>query len=243
MPGFKIQLSSLSQNSVLKFAATSPDVQEITINSTSIVTAVNSFSTAKGVSVVANQANTHLLVRLTATKNARLKLFNCSALEDLGMQPQIIVPGIDKEQIGTVPFVSGPDKYEFSDLDGNYLDTYFITSQTGSFESIPSVIKSPLLDGVDYCIAEARFIDVQGRPVRGVMVSASPAVLDTEGLAANRVTVYSDAYGRISFPLLRCQMYVLSAPAIGYNQFIETPDLPFVDITKLPATTRPEMTP
>ena len=92
-------------------------------------------------------------------------------------------------------------------------------------------------------MAEARFVDVQGRPVRGIEVVAEPALLDGGDLSTNKIKVVSDPYGRVSIPLLQNQDYILHIPAIGYNQYITVPEESFFDLTQWAASTKPEFTP
>lgn len=243
VPGFLIPFASLSASPEFRFSATSPDIQAIVINTTNIDAAVASLDGARGIEAKKNTAGTHIIVRLLA-RNGRLKLYKSTLLEDLGMEPQIIVPGLSFAQIsGSIPFVVGEDPYEYQDDDGSYLDSYYVTSVKSSVESLPSFIQEPQVPGVNLCMVEARFVDIQGRPVRGIEVTAEAAVLDDSGLTSNKIKVISDAYGRIALPLLQCHQYVLHAPAIGYNQFIEVPELQFLDLTKYPASTRPEFSP
>ena len=242
--GFEFPFSSLSINPTFRFAATSPDIQEIEINTSNIDSAVASLNTGKGIEARKTTNGLNIQVRLSAQKNARLKLYSSTLLEDLNIQANtIIVPGLNFTQVGTQAYIETVEPYSFDDNDGDFRDIYHITSTLNSVESLPSVEISPLLPGVNYCVAEARFIDVQGRPVRGITVTAEVATLDSESMSANKVKVVSDAYGRVTLPLVQAQQYVLHIPAIGYNQFINVPQTDFLDITQWPATTAPEFSP
>lgn len=244
VPGVVFPFSSLSTQSQMRFAATSPDLQEVTIDTTSIDTAVASINAkAKGIRAYKNAAGTDIIIRLLARTNARLKIYSCSWADDIGIEPQIIVPELNYILIDNVPFVTGEDPYEYDHDDGDTLDVYMIKSVTGVVESIPSITIRPMLPGIAYCLLEARFIDIQGRPVRGVMVTAEPSVLDTSSLSSNKVTVYSDSFGRVSLPLIQCQHYVLHIPAVGYNKHVEVPELPYINLTDYLGSTKPEFSP
>lgn len=243
VPGFAFSFSDLSPGVIFKFAATSPDMQQIAVNTSNIDAAVDSLNTGRGIEARKTTDGTSIIIRLTAQKGARLKLYSCSFLTDINIPPQIIVPGLTFSQVGSAAFVEGSEPYVFEDDDGSFLDSYYLTSVKDSVESVPSMIRGPLIDGINYCVVEARFIDIQGRPVRGVELTAEPATLDESGFSTNKVTVISDAYGRVALPLLQCQQYVLHAPAIGYNQYIEVPEINFLDLTKYPASSHPEFSP
>jgi hypothetical protein len=244
IPGIEFAFASLSANPKFRFAATSPDIQEITIDTSNIDAAVASLNSGKGISAKKTSDNLKIQIRLTAQSNARLKLYSCVFLEDLNIQPNtIIVPGLNFTLVATQVYIETVEPYEVEDQDGEYQDLYYITSTLDGEESLPSIEITTLLPGVNYCITEARFIDVQGRPVHGVEVIAEPAYLDTQNMSTNKVKVISDAYGRVSLPLVQCQYYVLHIPAIGYNQFIKVPQVDFLDITKWPASMDPEYTP
>ena len=245
IPGFQFLFSSLlTQNPVFRFAATSPDVQEIIVDTSNINAAVTSLNKAKGIEAKKTTDGLSIQVRLTALKNARLKFYPCDFCDDLSIPAgTIIVPGLNYSQIGSQAYLEQVEPYSYEDVDGDFKDSYQVTTVIDGVESIPSIEIKPLIPGVKYCVAEARFIDIQGRPVKGVEVTAEPAYLDTQNMTSNKITVYSDAYGRVSLPLVQCQYYVLHIPAIGYNQFINVPEADFLDITKWPATTGPEFSP
>jgi len=245
IPGFEFLFSALSANPNFRFAATSPDVQEVIVSTTNIDAAVTSLNAARGIKATKTSDNLSIQVRLTAQSSARLKMYKCTLLEDLNIASgTIIVPGMNFKLLGPVAYDVDAEPYAFEDDDGSYLDMYHITSTFAGEESIPSIEASPLLTGINYCVAEARFIDIQGRPVHGVEMIAEPALLDGGRLSTNKIKVISDAYGRVSVPLIQGQQYVLHIPAIGYNQFINVPlDANFLDITQWPATQGPEFSP
>lgn len=245
IPGIKFLFSAIvTENPTFRFAATSPDLQEITLDSTNIDTLVTSLGQARGIEVKKSSDNLSVIIRLTAQKNARLKFYQSDLASDLGITTgTIIVPGVSFSVAGTQVYIDQVEPYEFDDVDGHPLDWYYITSVKGLEESLPSFIQAPLLPGAMYCIAEARFVDIQGRPVKGVEVTAEPALLDSANMASNKITIKSDSYGRVSLPLIQCQDYVLHIPAIGYNQFISVPEANFLDITRWAASTKPEYTP
>lgn len=247
IPGLEFLFSSvITVNPTFRFAATSPDLQELVLDTTNIDAFIVAINNAKG--IVASKSTDGLSVHIrlkSSNGQARLKLYSCDLIADLGIDAgTIIVPGLNFSVIGTTPaLLNETDPYLFDDADGSELDWYYVTSVKGSKESIPSVVLMPLIPGVNYCVAEARFIDIQGRPVKGVEVTAEPAVLDVSSFAANKITVKSDSYGRVSLPLIQCNEYVIHIPAIGYNQFISVPVANFLDLTQWPATTKPELSP
>ena len=245
VPGFYFAFSLLSENPDFRFSASNQEIQASTIDTTNIDAAVASFNAMRGIEASKANLNTVIYVRSVnhdKSKN-RLKLYKCQLLDDLGMAPQVIVPELNFNLIGSQAIVASDSAYEFDDLYGSPLDSYYITSVASTGESIPSVVKSPVLIGPDYCILEARFIDSQGRPVRGVEVEVSVPTLGLSDLSGNVLKTKSDLYGRISFPLLQQQKYRISAPAVGYSQFISVEDETFIDLTKWPTTTDPEFSP
>lgn len=244
VPGFIIPFpNSLATGDQFIFSATSADIQTITLGSVSIANVAAQLATAKGLEISTNQAGTAIFVRLLATREPRLKLYSCSALTSLGMPPQTIVPELNFVQIASVPIVNTTTEYSYSDADGSPLDSYRITSATGSSESIPSVVVSPVLPGYDFCAIETRFIDVVGRPVVGVEVIAEVATPFCDSTVRQKVTVKSDTFGRINFPLMQGQQYVLHIPAIGYNEYVTVPAQAAVNLADLTITLQPQFSP
>ena len=246
IPGIQFRFSDIStQGPNFKFSATSPEVQEIIVDMRNINTAIASLSAGKGILVSKTIDNQSIQIRVKATgPQARLKIYQCALAEDIGIAAGTsIVPGSEFKQIGNVGYADLVTPYKYLDYDGMYLDQYYITSTKDGVESLPAFIQKPMLPGMAYCMAEARFIDIQGRPVRGVTVTAEPALLDGSNLSTNKVSVNSDAYGRVSIPLIRGMDYLLHIPAIGYNQYITVPDEGFFDITQWAASTKQEFIP
>lgn len=244
VPGFVIPFpNSLAPGDQLIFSATSADVQTITFESTLIASVASALSSAKGLEIKINQAGTAIFVRLLATKEPRLKLYSCSALTSLGLVPQIIVPELNFSQIATVPIVNTESEYSYSDVDGSHLDSYRITSVVGVTESIPSISVSPVLPGYDFCAVETRFLDIQGRPVVGVEVIAEVATPFHDSTVRQKITVKSDKFGRINFPLMQGQQYVLHIPAIGYNEYVTVPAQAAVNLADLTITLQPQFSP
>lgn len=245
IPGIQFLFSSLVTSSPsFRFSATSSEVQEILLDTSNIDNLVLSLNQGRGITSRKTQDGLSVQIRLTAKKDARLKIFKCGFAEDLGIPAgTLFVPQLSFSLIATEPYVDQVLPYEYEDVDGTEFDSYRISSVKSGVETHPSYTQQPLIPGVDYCIAEARFIDIQGRPVHGVEMTAEPAVLDTSGLTANKITVKSDKLGRVALPLCQRQEYVLHIPAIGYNQFISVPEADFIDITKWAASTKPELNP
>lgn len=245
IPGFSFLFTDLSPHPDFRFSASGSELQSTVIDTTSIDTAVASLNAMKGIVAAKGNLNTIIYIRAASPDRSqnRLRLYKCKLIEDLGMLPQIIVPELNFRLIGSQSIIVSSNPYSFDDLYGSPLDSYYITSVASSGESIPSVVKSPMLIGPDYCILEARFIEPQGRPVKGVEVEISIPTLGISGLSSNILKTKSDLYGRISIPLMQWQQYRINAPAVGYSQFITVEDETFIDLTKCPSTSSPDFSP
>lgn len=249
IPGIQFLFSALtSSNPVFKFSVSDGEIQEIAVNKATATSVANSINTGRG--ILANVTGDGLSVQvrvLAKHRNNKLKVLKSNFATDIGYpNGTIVVPELNYtflDSINFVPQVQPPVPYSFIDQDGSELDSYRITSVLSGNESLPSVSQKALPPGVAYCIVEARFINTQGRPVHGVHVTATPAVLDLCGLTTNVVQAFSDEYGRISIPLLRNQNYRLDIPAAGHSRYILTPDADFIDIAGWPSTTGPDFSP
>lgn len=246
IPGVEFLFSSISSAATsFKFSVSGNEIQEIPLNTTSISTLVSSLNAGKGIVANATYNSLSVQIRLASySPTARLKIYPNTFASQIGYPTgTIVVPELNFTLISTLNYLDQDIPYVYVDQDGADNDAYRITSVLGTQESLPSIIQKPLLPGVYYCVAEARFINVQGRPVTGVIVHAEPAVLDCSGLSTNIITATSDAYGRVSLPLIQQQYYRINIPAIGFSKFILTPDSEFIDLTAWPATTAPDFSP
>jgi len=246
IPGFKFLFSDvITISPVFQFSVAHQEVQAITLSTTDIDAMVASLNT--GLGIVANKTTDNLTIQvriLNSNTSIHLKMYPTNFSEDIGYPDgSIFVPQLSYDLITTVAFIEQADPYIYTDTDGSDLDSYRLTTVKLGIESIPSVIQQPLIPGVKYCVAEAGFMDVQGRPVRGVEAVAGPAVLDECGFSSNTARVFSDSFGRIALPLLQNQNYRINIPAIGYSKFILTPEFDFIDITAWPSTTGPDFSP
>lgn len=246
IPGIQFSFASvITEFPEFVYSVSFNEPQTIKPSTSNIDAFVNSFVTARGLIVNKTSDNLSVQIRLAAGVRAKnLKIFPCTLAEDLGFsQGKVVVPLSDFTLIATQLFLEQPDPYEIDDADGSELDTYRITSVKMGIESHPSISQMPLLPGVDYCVAEARFIDIQGRPVRGVEMIAGPAVLDGSSQASNTVRAVSDVLGRVSVPLIKNLQYRINIPAIGMSKFITTPEYDFIDLTTWLSTTAPDFSP
>lgn len=238
IPGWILPFpNGLADGDRLIFSATSPDIQNILIPSSDIDTFVNTINTkARGLVATKSQDETKVYIRATAKKNAKLKTYNCSALKSMGIAPAIYAVGVEWELVDNVLYDQGTVDYLLNDPDGSIYDLYKATSVTGSQESVPSIIVPVIPDNPNLCVLEARFVDPVGKPVQNVMVRATLYVPEQGGIAVSPVVQNSDAYGRVSMPLLQNRQYLIEIPAIGYNWVVDIPEQGSANILSLPAT-------
>lgn len=232
-------LAIVSDPVLIRFAATSPEIQEFEVNCTSEAAFVADFnSKARGAEAVID-GTLGVIIRATASGPSVLFKTYSSEFWALNTIPSgtPFRPGGIFNLVGTVPFVDAETLYEFEDASGIYNDKYRVTSYDGVTESKPSAtVANPVPPGYDYCVVYGRFIDPQGRPVRGVRVEAEMALAHTCGMSQNKITAISDDYGRINLPLLQKMNYRVSIPAIGYNEVILIPEERSINIATHPAT-------
>jgi hypothetical protein len=224
--------NSLQTGDVFQFAATSPTVQKVTIGATdinSVAAAIN--AQAKGLTATVSQSGLVLFIRCTAKERARLKLYPCTFLTHLSIPVSIIVPRSNFVLLANVAFVPAPSAYSYSDLDGNPLDWYHITSVKSSIETIPSIDQKPIITPESVCTVEGRVIDVQNNPIVGAEVRASPIggveTSDNSGLVTPGIVAYTDDYGRWSMPLIQGKRLLFEIASIGYSQVCVVPSQSF----------------
>jgi hypothetical protein len=222
--------NSLVIGDQLTFSATSSTVQKITLTATTLSSIATQINTqAKGLKATVNAGNTLLFLRCTARDNPKLKLYPCTFLTHTGTSVRTIVPRLEFSAIASVPFVaSPPTDYSYSDLDGDPLDYYHITSVVGSVESVPSLDQAPLITPESLCVVEGRVIDFQNNPIVNAEVTAATIggveLSDNSALRTEGVSTSTDELGRWSLPVLRGTMLLLQISSIGYNQVVKIPD-------------------
>lgn len=239
IPGITVLFpNALASGDVLTFAATSVDVQNVTIVDPSIDAVISQFNTqAKGAYAIKDTGGTKMLIRTTATSKAKLKLYPCTFLTHTSQAVRILVPALEWVSVSTVTFVSATFSYNFTDPDGTELDSYRVTSTASAVESLPSIVETPKIGTDSLCAIEGRVCDSQNRPIVGMLVRAQPrtpeAYSDGHGVDVHTVQSYTDGYGRFSLYLSRKGIYLFQIPNVGYNEAVCVPDLPaagFIDL-------------
>lgn len=220
--------NSLNTGDVLIFSATSQTIQKVTIGATDIASVANAINAqAKGLQATVSQSGLVLFIRCTSSNNPKLKLYPCNFLTDTSTSLQIIVPKLNFVNITTVSATPAPANYSYSDLDGDPLDWYYVTSIVSSTESIPSIYQSPLVTPESLCVVEGRVKTIQNSPIVGAEVRASPIggteTSDNSGLVSPPIVATTDSYGRWSLPVLQGSQLLFQVPSIGYNQVVEVP--------------------
>lgn len=221
--------NSLVTGDILSFSATSPSVQKVTVSSTDIDSVLASInSQAKGLKATRNTAGTKLFVRCTAREGAKLKLYACTFLTHTSQSVRIIAPRSEYSLVTTVSVVPSQTDYTYSDVDGDPLDWYQVTSVKTGIESVPSTDQQSFLAPPNLCMVEGRITDLQNNPVSGVEVKASVMVpvaeANNSGLTTPEIVVVTDVLGRWNMPLIRSQQVLFLIESIGYNQVVILPD-------------------
>lgn len=238
VPGWVLPFpNGLADGDELIFSATSPDIQKIKFPSSDIDTFVNTLNAqARGLEARKSQDETKVYIRAIAKRNAKIKTYSCSALKSMDIAPQIYAVGVSWELVDTVMFDEEIETYLLNDPEGTIYDLYKAVSVSGMQESLPSIIVPVVPDNPHLCFLEARFVDPAGKPVQNVVVRATLYVPEQGGIAVSPVVQHSDAYGRVSLPLLQCRQYLMEIPAIGYNWVVDIPEQASANILSLPAT-------
>lgn len=231
--GFSIPFpNSLLVGDLFIFSATSQDRQIVTLTGTSISQVAANLNGARGIHATANLAGTTLFVRCTARDNPKLKTFPCTFLTHLSMTPSLIGTKENFQLITTIAFVPGTFNYSYTDLDGNALDFYHLTTVIGSTESLPTQDLQPILTPESICVIEGRVIDSQNDPVVGAEVKAQiqvpVGISDNAGILTGPKTVITDSLGRWSMPILQGQLVLFQIESVGYNSVVAVPATPFV---------------
>jgi hypothetical protein len=235
---------------ILKFSATSPDVQYITMPSGNIDAILAEINTVgRGIEATKSSDNSKLFIRCTVDQGAKFKLSGTAEfLSNTTQTARVIIPKLEWVLVGSVPRVANVFAYNFPDPDGSYLDYYRITSVTGTTESVPSIASQPIMDPSTMCVLEGRIVDNKSLPVENAKITAAikiPSLEHTadEYISTDAQTVTTDKYGRFSIALLRCQQYLLQIPAVGYNEVVTAPDLPTARLIDLVPTTEMRYSP
>jgi hypothetical protein len=223
--------NSLVVGDILLFAATTRDLNKITLTSSNIDDFVTAVNTADGVIATKSQDATKVFIRCTALNNPKFDLKPCTFATKTNTPPGVYAPKEMFIAIGTVPYVSAQLAYTFTDADGSMLDWYMVSSTTASVEAIPSVAVRPLAGIEALCSVEGRLLDIQNNPVVGALVRAHiqipPGTVDNSAIGKNFVSTISDSYGRWSLPLMQCQFVLFQIDAVGYNEIVQIPAASF----------------
>lgn len=246
IPGFTITFPQTSiAGTELRLQVTSPDTQIIPITSNVAADVVNDInSVIKGAMALLSDDGNHVFVRATATKNIRVKLLSCTFATAAGITPRIILPESEWEQIASVARIPNEVSYDYEDPDGQFSDSYRVTSVIAMVESLPSLIKRPSLPSPAVCAIEGRALSIHGTPLANSLVRAKPYIMaDFEDSAflppQNQfLTTRTDVYGRFSINLLQTHVYLLEIPSVGYNDIIEVPASDWGRVVTLTATSK-----
>jgi hypothetical protein len=230
--------NSLVTGDQLVFAATSPDLQRVTITGTDIDTVITNINTqANGLVATELNDTDGIILRCNALIEPKLKLSACTFLTHTGIAPQIIAPQSDYVEITSVSFVADTYTYSYTDLDGDPTDWYTITSVTGGVESVQSVPLQSLLQLANLCAIEGRVTDMQNTPLAGAEVKATMMIPDdaalTNGITYQPVTTVTDEHGRWSISLLQGQLVLFEIPSIRYNQAVIIPSQSYATLAQL----------
>jgi len=189
-------------------------------------------SQGKGITATINQANTAVLIRAAASEYPRFQLLACSFATHTSQTPRVVLPRQEFTLITSVARTAGIFDYSFVDLDGVPADWYRMTTVTDSVETIPTLDSHALLSPQSFCVIVGRVMDGQNRPIVGAPVTAALQAdsrhTDNSGIVGTVFEAQTDLYGRFAIPLLQGQVVLLQIKSIGYNQFVQIPDQPYV---------------
>ena len=217
----------------LVFSASKSTQQIVTMSGTTCDTLVaDILAQAKGITAVKRADNSAVFIRVTATQHPRFQLYPCTFATHTSQLPRVIVPRLEFTLITNQTRDTGVFDYTFLDADGSPADWYHMTSVKTSVESFPTLDMQALLAPEALCVVVGRVVDAQNRPIIGARVFAQTAphgdVSDNSGIAGTRFEAHTDLYGRFAIPLLQSQVVLLKIKAIGYNQYVTVPVLPYV---------------
>lgn len=234
LSGFTISYPNfLVPGDALTFTTGNNEVQTVMFPAVGIDQVVDRFNNeAKGLIAVKSQDGTEIFVRCSAKTKARLKLYPCTFLSHTSIPARVIVPALEFEPVGTVTRINGTYAYSFDDTDGHPLDWYYVTSVSGSVESIPSIMLQPQIPLDQMCVVEGRLTDAQNNPVEQAPVVAelrlpernTTGLTGRSGLLKTNTQTATDIYGRFSLCLVRNQQYLFQIPALGYNEVVTIPN-------------------
>lgn len=241
MCGISFTIDNLIVGDVLRFAATSQTIQEITLADVDdIDSIISQLSDALGVTVTKSDDGNSIFFRCSASEKAKLKLYDCTFLEHIGEEPRTIIPELEFNPVTTITFIPDIFSYAYTDVDGAFLDSYRVTSVVSGVESLPSVTHQPQLGTNTLCAISGRVSDSANRPIKAAKVLAQIRVPSSSfGMQyidnASFETI-TDDYGRFILYLMKTELYLLQIEAIGYNETIKVPTFPAVDLLDLEPT-------
>jgi hypothetical protein len=246
IPGFILNFPvGAVAGTTLRLQVTSPEIQSVAISSdTAVGVAAELNAGFVGLTATVSDDGSQVLVRAKAHKGPKIRLYPCSFVDAVaGLTPRIITPESEWVLISSIARTPGTDEYSYEDPDGQYADSYRISTVIGSSESIPSLPAKPFIPSPDMCTVEGRLISGVNRPLQNALVRIRPylagdsvdSALVHMGSIATRRT---DVFGRFKLEVLQGHCYLLEIPAIGYNQVIEVPETNWADITSLASTSK-----
>jgi hypothetical protein len=246
IPGFVIDFPvSGIVGTTLRIQATSPEIQAISISSDTPVGVASELNAGLlGISATVSEDGTQVLVRAKASKGPRIRVYPCTFVDAVpSLSPRIIMPDSEWTLVGSVARAPGTDSYTFEDPDGQFTDSYRLSTVTGAAESVPSVIAKPFIPSPDVCLIEGRLISLGNRPLQNALIRIRPYLAedsaDTALVHGGAIKTHrSDTYGRFRLEALQGHCYLLEIPAIGYNQVVEVPETNWVDMTSLASTSQ-----
>lgn len=207
--------------------------QTITMSGTTMASLISDVTTyGKGISAVANEAETAVLIRVTATHHPRFQIYPCPFATHTSQTPRVVFPRLEWTLIDNQTFNTGVFDYTYVDLDGQAPDWYHMTSVLDSVESIPTLDMKAVLTPENTCVIIGRVITPQNNAVQGakvfVQVMPEGKFSDNSGITGAKYHVLTDLYGRFAIPLLQKQVVLLQIKSIGYNNTVWVPDQPYV---------------
>lgn len=226
----------------LIFAATSPKVQTITFTNgdiDAVVAAIN--AQGKGIRATRSDDCRYILIRCTAKANPRFKLMRCQFATKTNEAPRTIAPLSEWHRVEEKYLNPNQHTYTFYDVDGSIEDWYRITTTEPGCpdESIPTYPMKAMGANAENCTIVGRIQGLDNEDLEGKEVSAE--IMGTHGVntadlsevSEEKVTTYTDEYGRWALSLIKNQLVLLEIPAIGYNEVIRVPDQAYVLFTDL----------
>lgn len=201
-----------------------PQFTKITIASDDpeeIAEQLNQYGSLK-VSIQDVSPNRKLIIRSTASA---LEFMKTAGSEALGIFPGVYRPNVIFQNIGSVPFVSGEEGYEFEDVDGDHADFYQIRRvNTSAEEQVPETAFQVSNNIVPVCAIEGTAVTSSGgEPLKGALVQATPYLVNDQ-VSKGPATTYTDDLGRWRLNLVRGLRYYVEIPEADFGNAYVIPD-------------------